>query len=171
MDEFYKTIEETPIDELGIKFHIHNGQDGSPMLEAANILSKEEGGKFNIDSDIISSFSTDSTTYTEITGLTQTIEQNLLEKRYLLLFSGEVRVNSGVPDIIYLTFDIDGTEVGNLGEITPNPDYLTIDIPISLHWVSDKLAGGSHTFKVMVKTNTGTISLNFMKFSIIEITG
>jgi len=151
-----------------ISFHQHNGTDGSPKIVSKNIIDKDEGGKY-LTTIAPATFYTTSATYVDVTSATKTFTKGEATRRYLLLFSAGL-LNDTIEKVCSIIFDIDGT---GAGEFTygrgDDVAFTGVTIPMSLHFITDELASGSHTIKVQVKTTGGTFFLYNMKFSIIEL--
>ena len=166
--EGIKTIS---LKEDALPFHQHTGFDNSPQIDLLMVDNKEEsqGGKFNNQLYDNSGFSTTSATYVAYTAINKTITQDTNEKRYLLLFSAAFRASSAGTDVRF-TFEINGTNQSDF-IVVADSGGASESHPCSMHFITDKLAqsASGHTFKVMCKTNAGTLYVDGSNFSAIEI--
>ena len=162
----------TEIQQISTSFHTHSGQDGSPKIDLMNLENKEEsqGGKFNHTLYDNSGFNTTSATYVAYTAINKTITQDINEKRYLLLFNAAFRTSLAGTDVRF-TFAINGTNLSNDLIIVTDSGGANESHPVSLHYITDKLAqsASGHTFKVMCQTSQGTLYVDAATFSAIEL--
>ena len=160
-----KTIQEF---EDVIPFHKHDGIDGSAPVDFMNIDNKEEGGKYAGTVRKTNSFSTTSTSYADVTDLSITVSTPE-SRRYLLICSGTIW-NVTADKTTYLTFDIDGSNTGDLLEYYIESVTTAAYHSFSIHYITDKLATTAHTFKVRMKVSGGTGYLRpTIIFSAIEL--
>lgn len=160
------------IDEFngGLPYHQHTGLDGSPKLDSVNIRNKEIGGKYKLQIVKTGSFETSSVTYANVTDLVITFTLEDKERRFLLLANGSDIYHSTAGEIIYLTFSVDGSNVGDLVAYTSSG--FPPRVPFSMSYITDNLSAGSHTFRVQMKISDGTGYLGTAGrtiFSIIEL--
>ncbi len=149
--EPFSEIEEI---ESGIPFHQHTGVDGSPKVDNVSVKNKEVGGKYRNQIVKTASFSTDSTSYVDVTDLTITFTLEDEDRKFLLLLNAGDLYHSISGEVINFTINIDGSNVGDLVA------YMTSGypprVPFSMSYITDSLSAGSHTFKVQMKVSTGT---------------
>ena len=150
--EPFNIIKEIP-PELPI--HHHSGTDGSLRVNQSSLENREEGGKFGNMVVKTNNFSTNATSFTDVTDLSITItETESYKRRYLLMCSGSI-YPTDIDKEVYLTFDIDGTNVGNLltHQVSGAGGYA---VPFCIHYITDELNLLSTTFKVQAKATTPT---------------
>ncbi len=152
-----------------LQFHQHNGTDGSPKIDAKNVLNLSEGGKYNATVSP-ADFSVASATYANVTGALVTTTQTINAKRYLLLFTGGIQ-QTAANSASKMTFNINGVDKSDLTFYQKIYDDAGGDdiIPISMNYITDSLANGTHTFQIRIKIDTGTVNLYNMKFLCIEL--
>ncbi len=151
----------------GLQFHQHNGTDGSPKIDYKNIQNNEAGGKYLSTVRKTDQFTSASTSFVNVTDLTITITTK--NTRVLLLFNSDA-YHTVTGGNIYLTFTIDGTAVGGssgLGTLQFVHGAQNLMMYASIHYVTDVLTAGSHTFKVQMKTSGADGYINFSNTSAI----
>lgn len=101
------------------------------------------------------SFTTNSTSWVDITNLSITITTE--EKRVLLMVSSDI-FNDTAGGRSGFSFDIDGTTVNSAGWGLIAQDAISAQdvVPFCMTYITDVLSAGSHTFKVRMKVQTGT---------------
>ena len=147
--------------------HRHDGIDGSLKIDHLNIVNKEIGGKF-IEQDTGTGYSSTATSYTNVTGMSIATESE--KRRFLLMFSASIYHSGASPivDHTYLTFAVDGTNVGNLCDFLPDT-AVAMRIPITIHYITDKLTAAAHTLTVQIFTQDGIAYMDLMRFTAIEL--
>jgi hypothetical protein len=102
-----------------------------------------------------STFSTTSTSFTDVTDLSITVTTGPCP--VLLILSSTVN-GSNLNVRTFLTFNVDGSDKGaSTGGLVSArlPDGASSDV-VTMTYLTDQLSAGSHTFKVRMRVSTGT---------------
>lgn len=118
----------------------------------------------------VSSFSTASTSFTDVTGLTVTLTTTNTRPVSIRIVNGNQNfasttliyctssVNTG---IVYARMERDGTEIGSYEMAYCHPTTLDISPVTSLELIDSAPTAASHTYKIQTRVNAGTTTANF----------
>lgn len=123
-------------------------------------------------------YTTSSATFTDLDTTNMNLTITTAARRVLLLFSGAATVNN-TAGTLGLDFTVDGARVGGDFGLQVFNQHSTASelIPVSIHYLTNVLTAGSHTFKVQWRVANGahtgsilgsTSSASFAVFSVLE---
>ena len=166
-------FKESPKVDSELKFHSHTGTDGSPKIDDKNVINRVGSGKYLSTVKKTTQFTTASTSFVDVTDLSLTVTTG--NTRVLLMFNADA-YHTATGGEIYLTITVDGTKVGGtngMGRMIFDQTNTNTWQLVSLHYITDVLTAGSHTFTVQMRTSGADGYLNFDSstsvFSAIEL--
>jgi hypothetical protein len=110
--------------------------------------------------------STSSTSFVDVTGMSATVTTGA-SSRLLLLASGSLNISGAFS---YLTFDLDGTNLGDATYGMTAPGGVTgANYSFSLMHYTAALSNASHTVKLRARVASSTLNITMAKLIIMEI--
>jgi len=112
-------------------------------------------------------FSTSSTTNVDLTGVTVTVTPSAATSRFLLMFTANVESSSNTGQLF---FQFDRSSTLLFEEVEYRYSVSSSPRPVTFSMMFDEVAGdtSARTYKVVVRSATGALTVSNSSFSVIE---